>query len=225
MENQIPQPGPLMRVRLLERSKAEFYEEARFEWDLDNFIREGDSGFSPVCDLCNNPHLKQNWIIRNIHTNMTMNVGSTCIKRFLILHGTKTQAETEKRIQLKEAEIHDELTLRGLYNLVVKAKKPYSRDFTKFRKKLMHLLEIRGWLHYRTSKEGAKTLIEVLFKIEHPPEHEIERLYLLMKEPRLIPLTREKVKRERSIKEGETWRKRSKVTGTTLSYSEDYKPR
>lgn len=219
-------PRPLTIKILVQNSLADNYEEARQEWDLDSYHPFGSQN---TCDLCGNAHLKKNWIIRNVNTGKTLVVGSTCIKRFIILSGTTGQADTIRRLELKEKEYERDMELRVLYK-GIQAPRPVDKDAYQFRKKLMEVLENRGLLHYRNSRDGVKHIIQTVFQIENPSEEEIGRIDDILNRFQIVlnlcVRDTKKAAKNKTIREGETWQRKSRnrVTGTSLSNSEAYRP-
>lgn len=222
-------PGPLTVKVLVENSLGDTYEDARLEWDLDSYQPEGGQN---TCDLCNNPHLKKNWVIRNVNTGKTLVVGSTCIKRFIILKGTADEADTARRLDMKEKEYEREMDVRILYKSVVQGKHPFVNELRRFRKNLMQILEDRGLLHLRNDREGIIKLIQTVFMIDEPSEDEIERLYNIFNRfNHVVNISihdkeTAKLMKQETFEEGSTWQRKSRnrVTGTSLSSSEAYRP-
>lgn len=224
-EKKLPKPGPLIRKNLLDRSEADTYEEAREEWDLEDYQPFGKQ---TNCDLCHQENLKRNYILKNIHNGTIMVVGSRCIERFLILAGTKDQEGTIQRLRLKEKEIAKEIRVRELYREVLLTV-PIRELLIEFRKELLEILDIRGLQHLMDSKseEDTRKIIQQVILIEDPPEKEVRRIDDILHRFQLIrslSIPMKKPKKEKQIKEGQTWQKRGKVTGTTLSSSEVYRP-
>lgn len=84
---ELSKPKPISINIVLDNSRARIFDDAKLEWQLENAIDETSEGFTNVCGLCNNPHLKCNFVIRNPHTNSVLHVGSTCIIRFGLIEG------------------------------------------------------------------------------------------------------------------------------------------
>lgn len=93
-----PSPVPPKHVvrNLLANSLARDFEGARREWSYaGEVIAEGEKGFSRECDLCGPKELmKHNFVIHNVRTERRLQVGSVCVKRFLILAGTSSPEES-----------------------------------------------------------------------------------------------------------------------------------
>lgn len=224
-EISLPEPGPTIRKNLLNRSEADTYEDAREEWDLEDYQPYGKQ---TNCDLCHQENLKRNYVLKNINNGNTMVVGSRCIERFLILAGTKDQEGTLQRLRLKEKEIGKEIRVRELYREVLLVV-PIREMLIEFRKCLVEILDIRGLRHLMESRseEDTRRIIQQVILIEDPPEDEVRRIDDILHRFQLIrnlAVSTRKPKKEKQIKEGQTWQKRGKVTGTTLSSSEAYRP-
>ncbi|WP_258841130.1 hypothetical protein [Mechercharimyces sp. CAU 1602] len=175
------------------------------------------------CDLCNTPNLKTNYIIVNIYNNNRLYIGNECFKKFqLILQGASTVEESEQMRKNRNAERDNVFKLRSMYPEVVKTKKPYARHFTAFKKVLIEVLEIQGLLSCRRGKDGALRAINHLFKIEQPSEAEVQRMYDILNDVS-FPLLRESLKRQKQLKEGDTFKRKGRVTHTTVSKSGIYR--
>lgn len=86
---------PMIKRRIVENSKGSIYEEAKYEWDYTGLIQEEEvEKFTDQCELCNQRPLRVNFQITNESTKKSLLVGSTCIRRFLVLQGTATSAES-----------------------------------------------------------------------------------------------------------------------------------
>ncbi|MEW5920239.1 MAG: hypothetical protein AB1796_04645 [Bacillota bacterium] len=85
----------LVKERILANSIAEEWEEARREWEFIGMIQEDEHDnlerFTDSCELCNQPGLRRNYEISNPGTGKKFLVGSTCIKKFLLLKGAESQ--------------------------------------------------------------------------------------------------------------------------------------
>lgn len=96
--NNEPSPHPPKHVvkNLLASSVAKSFEEARREWHYSgDMVEEGERGFSRECDLCGpKEQMRHNFVIRNVRTGKTLQVGSVCVKRFLVLAGTSSPEES-----------------------------------------------------------------------------------------------------------------------------------
>lgn len=93
-----PSPEPPKRVveNLLAASFARDFEAARREWEYNGkIIYEGEPGFSRECGLCGPKELmRMNFVVRNVVNGNTLQVGSVCVKRFLVLAGTSSMTES-----------------------------------------------------------------------------------------------------------------------------------
>ncbi|KJR99580.1 MAG: hypothetical protein VR68_08685 [Peptococcaceae bacterium BRH_c4a] len=86
---------PMIKQVLVQNSKSNEYEKAKFEWEYTGLIQEEEvEKFSDQCELCNQRPLRLNFQITNEETHKSLLVGSTCIRRFLILKGTSSSVES-----------------------------------------------------------------------------------------------------------------------------------
>lgn len=91
-----PEPPKVVVKNLLAASSAEDFETARREWEYrGEVIYEGESGFAPECELCGPKELmRTNYVIHNVVNGNRLRVGSVCVKRFLVLVGAASPAES-----------------------------------------------------------------------------------------------------------------------------------
>lgn len=96
---------PLVKSRLLACSTSNVYEEARREWRLGDIYEEGSDSFIDRCELCNQPNLRRCYEVLNPETDGRFLVGSTCIRRFLILRGTDSSEETGRLLDQRTKQL------------------------------------------------------------------------------------------------------------------------
>jgi hypothetical protein len=91
-----PNPPKVVVKNLLAASTAKDFESARCEWEYKGeIIYEGEANFTHECELCGPKELmRTNFIIHNTVNGNKLRVGSVCVKRFLILAGTSSAAES-----------------------------------------------------------------------------------------------------------------------------------
>jgi hypothetical protein len=218
-------PGPLVIKNLLKGSHSNEFENAKSEWDLVEPISNDSADFVENCELCNHRNYKGNWLIQNRLTGSHLKVGSDCIKRFVILNGTSSQDDSRVFFENKEKEIEKELKVKTEYNSIIVNLLPTRSEANSFVKALLSLLESRGKRKSIESKEGVKEIITDICSVPHPSEKEIDSLYTLLNTPDKFVFQKDTRKyKEFKLLEGETWAKKGKVTGTTLSNSKAYKP-
>lgn len=219
-------PSPLIRKNLIENSIATEFEEARREWEYGGRIPNDSEGYVENCELCNSHLYVENHLIENSNTKTKLRIGSDCIKRFIILNGMETQADSVAFFEIKEKEYKKEIELRVLYKEVIEGLAPLARHANRFRTLLLDLLEKKGQTSMLKTREEQKKVISQLFKIEHRNSSHKEYIQFdnLMNDPSTFVVTREN-KRYKAVtyKEGDTFRKRGKVTGSTLSSSSAYR--
>jgi len=105
---------PLIRKRILEASISDDFEEARREWEFINIIDEGNERFVEDCELCNHTGLKENYEIVNSATQKRFLVGSSCIKRFIILKGAASQEESNALFKAQESKLFAKRRIQAL---------------------------------------------------------------------------------------------------------------
>ncbi|MEY8349428.1 hypothetical protein AALF16_14165 [Bacillus cereus] len=218
------EPGPLVKSVVIQNNKSDDFEEARTEWAPLDYITSESADFVDRCQLCNHVNHVGNWKIQNVNTQITLKVGSDCIKRFLTLYGTKDQQDTIRYLQNKENEIKQEQQLITLYKPVIIDVLPLARDSNKFHRTLITLLESRGQKHLIQTPEGITTILQSIFRKPTPSDKEINTLFSALNSPSDFAIQRETKKFKAYIaKEGSTWTRKGKVTASTLTGSESYK--
>lgn len=218
-------PGPLVIETLLEKSYSDDFEVAKTEWDLAEPIPNESDEFVENCELCNHRNYKGNWLIQNRLTGSRLKVGSNCIKRFVILNGTSSLEDSRVFFENKEKEIEKELKIKTAYKSIIVNVLPTKREANSFVKTLLYLLEARGQQQKINTMEGIKDIIKDFCGVIDPKDKEIHQLYTLLNQPKNFLFQKETKKYKNfKLREGQTWAKKGKVTGTTLSYSSAYKP-
>ncbi|MGD6969365.1 hypothetical protein ACQCVP_23560 [Rossellomorea vietnamensis] len=211
-------PGPLVKKVLIENSFGETYKEARLEWELITHIPSDSDIFVENCELCNHRNYKENWLIQNHNTNAKLKVGSDCIKRFIQIAGTSSQADSIRFFENRQNEIGKEQELLTRYSEVIIHPLPLVRAANKFRKDLNDILEARGLLHLTETKDGVTQILKLVFRKHKPTGKEINNLLWLLDGS--LPTQKETKKyRQINYQEGKTFRKAKKVTATTLTPS------
>jgi hypothetical protein len=218
-------PGPLIKKNLLRNSLSSDFEFARQEWEYFACIPSDSDDFIQNCQLCNSYLKTQNWVIENPNTTQRLHVGSECIKRFIILNGTESTSDTIRFLDNKQKEFKMEQELITLFDIVINKPLPFRRQANNFRRKLIKLLEIRGQKPLMNSQKGTSDILTSLLRIKQPTLTQLDKLYELLNYPKqFVSQPEDKTWRDFKFKEGETWRRSKKVTGTTLSGSGAYKP-
>ncbi|MCM3394879.1 hypothetical protein [Cytobacillus oceanisediminis] len=116
------------------------------------------------------------------------------------------------------------MDIRTLYHPVIILPLPTVRIANRFRKTTIELLEKRGQKHLLETKEGRYEVLVSLLKRNAPSEKEQRNFEWLMSDPSSLPMQKETKKfKEKYYKEGSTFKKRSKVTLTTLATSQAYR--
>lgn len=217
-------PGPLVIKVLIENSMSDIFEEAKQEWELVTHIPSDSEDFVENCELCNHRNYKENWLIQNTNTKNLLKVGSECIKRFIQFAGTSSQADSNTFFDNKQKELNAELEIRTLYHEVIIQPLPTVRIANRFRKTTLELLEKRGQIHLLQTKEGRLEVLTSLFRRSEPSDKEQRHFEWLMSDPPTLPMQKETRRfKEIYYKEGSTFKKRSKVTMTTLATSKAYR--
>lgn len=173
----------LVKERILNNSLGDEWDEARSEWECIGMITEDDydyyEHFTERCELCNQPGLKTNYKIKNINNGTMFLVGSTCIKRFLLLKGAKTQEESaaifdfqvKKMIAVKRLQVllPDILTEPTKYQGLV------FRNASK---------EVLGTLDNRLlNPQTWASYIQLLFGTNSPPPKFLDRVRNILFQP------------------------------------------
>jgi hypothetical protein len=217
-------PGPLVIKVLIENSLSDVFDEAKQEWELVTHIPADSEEFVENCELCNHRNYKENWLIQNQNTKALLKVGSDCIKRFIQFAGTSSQADSNTFFENKLKEMDIEVELKLSYFVVIEGLLPTVREANRFKKLTLQLLERKGQLHLIESGFGRLEIIKNLYKQSEPSNEEQIRFGWLMSEPSTLPVQKETKKyKEIKIKEGSTFKKRSKVVRTTLANSKIYR--
>lgn len=217
-------PKSMTIAAITGNSLSKDYDEARFEWELKSIIAEGDEGFSNICELCGNPHLKVNFIIHNPLTGNDLSVGSTCIVRFGIVKGNidieSGNAIVNNFIKDQESVFLVRSLIKGMMVL-----RPDAKDFQLFYESLKRTLENRN-----VSNPTIDQLGEICYGDHWNEKNEDvfvrERLDMLWYRPlRIDTVKSTKTVKNPVFKEGSTWhKKRTSVYMPGAARSDSFKP-
>lgn len=213
---------PIIRSRLIEASQSKDYEEARREWDIVGVIMSDDvdSNFIERCELCNHGPLVANFVIQNMKNKNRFSVGSTCIKRFLILQGASNQAESIEIFEYRASKIIAAKNLPDLFREIL-APEPSFSVIDRFRKASAKYLGTDKF--QQVPRDTWDAYINYLMGENKNPE-DIRRVNLALNDPGKL-IKRKKTRLTAPSEEIGHWgpKKRSRVT-TTLRSSKDDRP-
>lgn len=222
-------PGPLIKKVLTENSRSDEFEEARTEWEFVGPIPSDSVEFVENCELCNHRNHLGNWMISNPYTNRTLKLGSDCIRRFILFSGTSSQADSNRFFDIQEKEYENMMEVNGYFRTMLQDPLPLAREFNRFRKTLISLLEARGMYPANQVEDEIQYIQKVVITI-FPNQRILEKELFKLKDVILYPeriVTQKETKKYRDFKkykEGETWKRSSRVTHTTLGNSSIYRP-
>ncbi|MTI82627.1 MAG: hypothetical protein FH756_01750 [Firmicutes bacterium] len=215
----------LVKERILENSLADEWDEARREWELTKLIDRDDmelfDRFTEQCQLCNQVGLKKNYQIFNPGTGKIFLVGSTCIKKFLLLKGAETQQQSA---DIFDFQVKQMLAVKKLQQLLPDIlSEPTAYDANRFRNASREILETLDNLQIK--KTTWNKYIKLLFGTESPHEKSIERVRNVIFQPSKLRF--KKVKDLSTGEEEGRWADKIKTktkVETTLSRSKEYRP-
>ncbi len=223
---------PFIKKKLIANSIAGTYEEAMTEWEFVGILDEENMEcFVPRCQLCNQPGLRINFEIHNPDTRKKFLVGSSCIKKFLVLKGTGSLEESWDffvRQSIKYASLDD---LRHFASGVLVIENIQLHQIRRFRKLVADVLGLRDQSSLNSAvfenKEDWDGLVQHLIGLNDGSDQtrlkKLERLKLILFNPSQL------VKKQKFLDTGEKdghWAskgRRGMRVETTLSRSEAYK--
>lgn len=219
------QPKQLTIKVIVESSLSDDFDVARFEFELKDYKGESDPGFSNVCQLCGNPHLKTNFIIFNPNTGIYLSVGSTCIIRFGVVKGNVDVESGEQIVNnfVREREyyFHVRSLVKGMMVLT-----PDAKEFQIFYESLKKILELKSIKTPTVEQLGDICYGERWGKLKED-KFICARLHMLWYKPAQISTVKSKIKQDKRIKEGSTFGYKSRSTvyipaaGRSKSYKTD----
>ncbi|MEG6615342.1 hypothetical protein V6C27_02715 [Peptococcaceae bacterium 1198_IL3148] len=173
----------LVKERIIANSKETEWEEARREWELTEIILEGDydkfERFTDKCELCNQPGLKTNFVISNIGTGKVFLVGSSCIKKFLLLKGAETQ---EQSAAIFDNEVKQIMASRKLQELLPNIlSEPTNYEALTFRKHSKIILETLENILIKPTL--WKKYLKLLFGPITPPPKDLDQIRNILFQP------------------------------------------
>lgn len=220
----LPKPKPSSILKVLEKSQSSEYDIAKTEWQPLDIIDETSEGFTNICGLCSNPHLKANFIIMNPHTEARLHVGSTCIIRFGLISGNVDISSGAAIINtfIDEKSLLDEI--RGLTRSVMVIRPEYEL-LNRFLKVTKQYLNIRGIKEPTINQLGEMAYGE-RWGLVSKEKFEPNWLHNIYYHPYTIDAVKtKKVSKLPQYKEGTTWghkkRKGAFITDT-FGRSESY---
>lgn len=122
---------PLIRKNIMENSSSEEFEEARREWEFTAILQEDEPEFVDHCEICNSANLEANYKIMNQVSRKSFLVGSSCIKRFIILGGAQSQEESNAIFEHQKKKHEGAKALQYLLSKVLDT--PTINELRKFR--------------------------------------------------------------------------------------------
>jgi len=193
------------------KSQSSVYDEAKVEWELKAVLSEDSEGFSNICELCGNPHLKTNFIIYNPLTDENLNVGSRCIVRFGLLKGN-IDVETGSLIingfmDLQHYTFQVKSLTRSVMSFTTDAK-----DYQMFYQGLKKVLELKNIKTPTIDDLGIICYGEDYWENYKDDNYVKSRLHMLWYKPSLINTVKAKVKKDKVYKEGSTFGHKSRTT-------------
>lgn len=172
----------LVKSRISKNSLSDDWEEARREWEFEKIIFEDDLDvveyFTQTCELCNHVGLKRNYEIFNPGTGKYFLVGSTCIKRFLLLKGAENQSQSA---EIFDFQVKKMLAARKLQSILPSLlSEPTQYEAHVFRNASKNILEsldsnlitAEKWKHYLKLLLGP-----------NPNENHVERIRIVLFNP------------------------------------------
>lgn len=193
------------------------YEKARTEWDFEDIIDEKDTDFVEQCELCNQVGLKSNYIISNSLTSKKLKVGSSCIRRFILLRGTTSQEESNALFDYKKKQLLNAKKIQAVLHEVL-SDLPSTSAVVKFKSASKDILGTLDNKQIEPSK--WKQYINLLFGKYNPKKEVLDRV-------RMVLFGKVKTRKQKfdTGEEAGRWANTMKVkkrVTTTLSDSEAY---
>ena len=207
----LSEPKAMTINAVVGKSLSNIYDEAKVEWELKAILSEDSEGFSNICELCGNPHLKTNFIIYNPLTDKTLNVGSRCIIRFGLLKGN-VDVETGSLIINGFMDLqHYTLQVRALTKSVM-VLTPEAKDYRMFYEGLRKVLDLRNIKNPTIEELGSICFTESKWAQYIEDKTVRSRLHMLWYKPLLINTVKTKIKKDKAYKEGSTFGHKSRTT-------------
>ncbi|ABO49457.1 hypothetical protein Dred_0921 [Desulforamulus reducens MI-1] len=223
---------PFIKNNIIANSVEGTYEEAMTEWEFVGILDEENvERFVPRCQLCNQPGLRINFEIHNPDTRKRFLVGSSCIKKFLVLKGTSSLEESWDffvRQSIRYASLDD---LRYFANDVLASENIQVHQIRRLRKLVADVLGLPDQCSLNSAvfekKEDWDGLVHYLIGSNDGSDQvwrkKLERIKMILFSPSKL------IKKQKLLDTGEKdghWanigRKNTRVD-TTLSRSEAYK--
>lgn len=160
--------SPLIKKRILEFSESRDFEEARREWEFTRIIEETEDAFVDHCEICNSPLQKRNFEIANQYSGKKYLVGSTCIRKFILLGGAETQEESSAIFDTQLKKQDAAKMLQALLPSILT--EPTPRELHRFSQTAKFILDAKD--NKDVISTSWKNFIRLLFG-KNPPKNEI----------------------------------------------------
>lgn len=216
-------PRKFVVANLLKISKSENFDDAKNEFIIESIIDELDDSFSGCCQLCHTNNLKYNFVLRNVETNETIQVGTTCIIKFGVGKGI---FDVDSGVKVLQNLADEQFLINEIQTKVgdVMVLRPDAKELMTFHKNLKKLLEIRG-----IKNPTSDQLSEIFFgkpKEEIKDIFKLDRMIRVWDKPGYIETVKHKpAKTQSNPKEGTTWHKKRRHVlhhgGTSEIYQVD----
>ena len=148
-----------VKTVLLDNSVSEILSVARLEWryfgDIeDNKVAETmgqeeaeqDTESYPNCELCDHPHIRHSFIIRNLQNDNELKIGCECVTKFI---DVDVEGEVVSDLALKREKLR-----KDIKNLVTGKKTHKIINNILAAKKLSDSFDAEGFLNYMDNKGG-----------------------------------------------------------------------
>lgn len=203
--------------------RSQDFEQARREWVFVEAVSCEDEGFQEHCP-CGQKLEIANYILLNPFTSKSIQVGSSCIRRFVILNGADTIEQSADIFDRLIAAKQRDADLVKLFPEILKPKvrAGYLNEFRRRANDFLGTLDSKGidetrWTALLNLLEIGSTDREVLTRLR-------DALFCPHKIPKVDTTVQLVAESEEKLRDELAWRRRKRQVATTLSRSELYNP-
>ncbi|RHW32354.1 hypothetical protein [Oceanobacillus profundus] len=169
--------------RLLDKSKADEFNQAMAEWICIGRIKSYEVNFSWNCELCGAAIYESNYVVYNVKTKEEAKIGSECVKRFIPSQKMYAYSKPTyvRKIKRKHKRNQLKVELHDVYHLICNQGIPDEEDFEDFRNVLLQLLGSYKRVYLLETKEGCIKILTGVFvnrKLSQSDHLKSEPLYI-----------------------------------------------
>ncbi len=169
---------PIIQRNLINKSFSNDFDEARTEWVYETDIAKGGEHFSTHCELCNQRLYNENYVIRNEKTGSHLQVGSSCITRFVLINGLTNSEDVSNFIKNIRKERTKDKEIHTLFSILrnPRLKRGPAAETRRFKNLLTESLRNRGKEDWLDKYEKLELILKEIIGLTSITERDLKVL-------------------------------------------------